>query len=80
MPLLTPLAVSFGLSKQLCVLAFAYGDGFSNVFYPTNPALIISLSLTKVSYKEWFKYSGKFQIVNLLLTTGILLFGLFIGY
>ena len=79
-PLLTPLAVKFGLSTQLVVLAFAYGDGFSNVFYPTNPALIISLSLTKVTYKNWFKYSWKFQLANLVLTSGILLLGLMINY
>ena len=79
-PLLTPLAVKFGLSTQLIVLAFAYGDGFSNVFYPTNPALIISLSLTKISYKKWFKYSWKFQLANLVLTSGILLLGLVINY
>ena len=79
-PLLTPLAIKFGLSIQLVVLAFAYGDGFSNVFYPTNPALIISLSLTKISYKDWFRYSWKFQLVNLLLTSGILLLGLMLNY
>ena len=79
-PLLTPLAVKFGLSTQLVVLAFAYGDGFSNVFYPTNPALIISLSLTKVTYKNWFNYSWKFQLANLVLTSGILLLGLMINY
>ena len=80
MPLLIPLATRFNLSSQLVVLAFAYGDGFSNVFYPTNPALIISLSLTKIEYKNWFKYSWKFQLVNLLLTSGILLLGLVINY
>ena len=79
-PLLAPLASRFGLSMQLCVLAFAYGDGFSNVFYPTNPALIISLSLTNISYKKWFKYSYKFQLVNLLLTSAILLLGVMINY
>lgn len=79
-PLLTPLATRFGLSAQLIVLAFAYGDGFSNVFYPTNPALIICLSLTKITYKDWFKYSFKFQLVNLLLTSGILLLGLVVNY
>ena len=79
-PLLAPLASRFGLSAQLIVLAFAYGDGFSNVFYPTNPALIISLSLTNVSYRNWFKYSWKFQVANLVLTSTILLLGLMINY
>lgn len=79
-PIIAPLATKFGISSQLCVLAYAFGDGFSNVFYPTNPALIISLGLVKVTYKEWFKYSYKFQLINLLMTSGILLLGLLINY
>jgi len=79
-PLLVPLGNRFGISSQLIVLAFAYGDGFSNVFYPTNPALIICLSLTNISYKKWFSYSYVFQLINLLLTSGILLLGVMLNY
>lgn len=79
-PLIVPLAQMFGISAQLCVLAFAFGDGFSNVFYPTNPALLIGLGLADVSYGDWFKWSGKFQLLNLMLTAGLLLAGLWIGY
>lgn len=79
-PLIVPMAQIFGISAQLCVLAFAFGDGFSNVFYPTNPALLISLGLADVSYGDWFKHSVKFQFANLLLTSGILLLGLVLGY
>ena len=50
MPLIVPTAEAFGISSQLCVLAFAFGDGFSNVFYPTNPVLLISLGLANISY------------------------------
>ena len=79
-PLIVPLAQVFGLSTQLCVVAFAFGDGFSNVFYPTNPALLIALGLADVSYGDWFKWSGRFQMFNLILTSLILIFGLWAGY
>ena len=79
-PLIVPMAQIFGLSAQLCVVAFAFGDGFSNVFYPTNPALLIALGLADVSYQDWFRWSSKFQILNLILTSLILIFGLAIGY
>ena len=79
-PLIVPLAQMFGISAQLCVMAFAFGDGFSNVFYPTNPALLIGLGLADVSYGDWFKWSGKFQFLNLILTALLLLAGLWIGY
>jgi len=79
-PLIVPVAEVFGISAQLCVVAFAFGDGFSNVFYPTNPVLLISLGLANVDYGKWVKWSWKFQVLNLLLTSGLLLAGLIIGY
>ena len=80
MPLIMPTAEAFGISAQLCVMAFAFGDGFSNVFYPTNPVLLISIGLANVSYGTWVKWSGKFQLVNVILTSALLLIGLSIGY
>lgn len=80
MPLIVPTAEAFDISAQLCVMAFAFGDGFSNVFYPTNPVLLISLGLANVSYGKWAKWSVKFQMINIVLTSTLLLFGLAIGY
>lgn len=79
-PLIVPLAQFFGISPQLCIVAFAFGDGFSNVFYPTNPALLISLGLADVGYGKWARYSGRFQLMNLLLTSALLLLGLAAHY
>ena len=79
-PLIVPLAQMFGISPQLCIVAFAFGDGFSNVFYPTNPALLISLGLADISYTKWARWSLKFQIANICLTSLILLFGMAVGY
>ena len=80
MPLIVPVAQIFDISAQLCVMAFAFGDGFSNIFYPTNPVLLISLGVANVNYIDWVKWSYKFQLLNLFITSGILLFGLMIGY
>lgn len=80
MPLIVPIAQIFGISAQLCVMAFAFGDGFSNVFYPTNPVLLISLGLANVEYGKWVKWTWKFQAINLIVTSALLLVGLYIGY
>lgn len=80
MPLIVPVAEAFGISSQLCIVAFAFGDGFSNILYPTNPVLLISLGLADVSYMDWFKWCGKFQLLNLILSSCLLLIGLTIGY
>jgi len=80
MPLVVPIADICGISRQLCVIAYAFGDGFSNVFYITNPVLLISLGLAGVSYGKWVKWSWKFQVCNLILTAAILLFGFAVNY
>lgn len=79
-PLIVPMARIFNIAPQLCIVAYAFGDGFSNVFYPTNPVLLISLGLAGESYGGWARWTWKFQALNLLLTGLILLAGLAIGY
>lgn len=39
--------------------AYCFGDGFSNLAYPTNPVLLICLGLTVVSYPRWLKWTAK---------------------
>lgn len=80
MPLIVPAAQALDISAQLCVMAFAFGDGFSNVFYPTNPVLLIGLGLADVNYGKWVKWSLPFQILNLVITSTLLLFGMAVGY
>lgn len=79
-PIIIPLADLIGLSRQLAVLAFVFGDGFSNVFFPTNPVLLISLGLTDTSYPKWFKFTFKLQIIIFTITCLLLVFGYYIGY
>ena len=79
-PVIVPLAQIFEISPQLSVLAFAFGDGFSNILYPTNAVLLISLGLANVSYGKWFKWTWKIQAIVLGLTSALLLFGLAVGY
>ena len=80
MPLILPVAEAFDISAQLCVLAYAFGDCFSNTFYPTNPVLLISLGIVNIDYGTWAKWSIKFQMANLFITSMLLLLGLVIGY
>jgi len=80
MPLLAPLSDLIGISRQLAVVAYIFGDGFSNVFYPTNPALLIALSLCGLSYGRWIRHTWPLFCGLLILTSAILVIGLAIGY
>jgi len=80
MPMLAPLADLTGLSRQIMVQAYAFGDGFSNMLYPTNAVLLISLSLAGVSWPKWVKWILPLQIAVFVLTMGLLMLAVAIGY
>ncbi|MCE5193802.1 MAG: Na+/H+ antiporter NhaC family protein [Candidatus Cryosericum sp.] len=73
MPLLAPLADLVGLTRQIAVTAFCFGDGFSNLLYPTNAVLLIGLGLTSVSYPRWFRWTILIQLLTLVITAAFLL-------
>ncbi|MCH4886308.1 putative basic amino acid antiporter YfcC [Acidaminobacter sp. JC074] len=56
MPIMAPLADLLGISRQTAVLAFHYGDGFTNLISPTNGTLMASLAIAKISYEKWAKW------------------------
>jgi uncharacterized ion transporter superfamily protein YfcC len=68
MPIILPLADLIGVTRQSAVLAYCFGDGFSNLAYPTNPVLLICLGLTIVSYPKWLRWTGKLWFWTLLVT------------
>lgn len=80
MPLLAPLADLVGITRQTAVLAFDFGDGFSNMFYPTNALLLIALSFTVVGYPKWIAWTAKLQLGALLATSAFLVLAVAIGY
>ena len=56
MPLIVPLADLLGISRQTAVLAFVFGDGFSNSIIPTSGVLMASIGIAGVPYEKWFKF------------------------
>lgn len=72
--------VNTGLSKQMLVLLYTFGDGYTNVIFPTSPVLLISLSMIEIDYFKWVKKSLPLFAVNLLLVIGFIALGVVIGY
>jgi len=79
-PILTPLTQLSGLSRQTMVLAWTFGDGFSNMIFPTNPVLLISLSLAGYSYVRWFKKTILLQLLVFLISCGFILIAVWTNY
>ncbi|MBS7527818.1 YfcC family protein [Fusibacter paucivorans] len=80
MPILMPMMDMLGMGRQLGILAFQFGDGFSNILYPTNAVLLISLGLTQISYGRWLKFILPLQVMLLILSIAWLAAGYVIGY
>lgn len=80
MPIIAPLSDLTGITRQTSVLAFCFGDGFSNVLYPTNPVLLICLGLTVVSYTRWLKWTIKLQLVVFAVSLAFLALATAIGF
>ena len=80
MPILLPLADLVGVTRQITVTAYCFGDGFSNMLYPTNPVLLIVLGLTFVSYPKWLRWTLPLWGVIVLITIAFLALGVAIGY
>jgi uncharacterized ion transporter superfamily protein YfcC len=80
MPILLPLADLLGVTRQVTVLAYCFGDGFSNLMYPTNPVLLICLGLATVSYTRWLKWSLPLWAAVIAVTVVFLGIAVAIGY
>ncbi len=79
-PILMPLADLVHVNRQIAVSAYCFGDGFSNLVYPTNAALLITLSLTVVPYHKWVKWLLKLWLWIFLATIAFLGFAVLINY
>ncbi len=80
MPIVMPIAMTLDISPALVILAYCMADGFTDVILPTNPVLLVGLSMSGVSYGKWVKWTWKLQAVVFVLTILMLFFGVLIGY
>ncbi len=70
-PIMAPFADMVGVSRQAMVLAFQFGDGFTNMVTPTSGVLVAALAMARIPYAKWVKWVWKGVAVLLLL--GLLL-------
>ena len=70
-PIMAPFSDLVGVSRQAMVLAFQFGDGFTNMITPTSGVLMAALAMARVPYEKWVKWIWKG--VGILLILGLLL-------
>ena len=80
MPLMTPIADLSGISRQIAVLAYQFGDGFTNMVVPTNAVLMGILGIGRIPYDRWFKFIFPLILKLWLLGSIALIIAVLIGY
>ena len=80
MPIMLPVCNALGISTTIVMLTYCMADGFTDVILPTNPVLLIGLSMANVSYGKWVKWTWLFQLIMFVITVLILLFAVAVGY
>ncbi len=63
MPIMVPLSDLLGITRQTAVMAFQFGDGFTNSIIPTSAALMGYLSMGNVPYEKWFKFIWPLMLI-----------------
>ncbi len=71
MPIMAPFSDLIGVSRQATVMAFQFGDGFTNMITPTSGVLIAVLGVARIPYDKWVKWV--WPLVALLIVVGFLL-------
>ena len=80
LPLLIPLGNMVGLTSQTIVLAYIFGDSFSNAFYPTSNMLMLITGTVGISFSTWYRWSAKLILSIVALVVATLVFCVAIGY
>lgn len=72
-PILAPLSDLVGVTRQTMVLAYQFGDGFTNIFTPTQGYFMAGLALLKIPWNVWVRWLMPLLLMWLTIGLGALL-------
>lgn len=80
MPLLAPLADIAGVTRQVAVLSFQLGDGFTNVIVPTSASLMATLGVCRIDWGDWAKFCWRFILLLFTLSSVVVIAAHMMGF
>ena len=66
MPIFAPFSDLIGISRQATVMAYQFGDGFTNMITPASAVLMGVLGVARIPYEKWFKWVLPFILILIL--------------
>ena len=67
MPIMAPFSDLIGISRQSTVMAFQFGDGFTNMITPTSGVLMAALGVARIPWEKWVRFIWKFILLLVIL-------------
>ncbi|MBR4562076.1 MAG: AbgT family transporter [Bacteroidales bacterium] len=67
MPIMAPFSDLIGISRQATVVAFQFGDGFTNMITPTSGVLMAALGVARIPWEKWVRFIWKFILVLVII-------------
>lgn len=80
MPLMVPLADLVGVSRQVAVLAFQFGDGISNIVTPTSGFFMAGLAVAGVPWNKWIKWIAPLILLQLVMASFMITLAHFLSW
>ncbi len=80
MPIMAPAADVLGVTRQVCVSAYQFGDGLCNFIAPTNGLMMGTIAMAGVSLGQWFKFIWKYVVLTSILACGFLIVATLVGW
>ncbi len=67
MPIMAPFSDLIGVSRQATIMAYQFGDGFTNMLTPTSAVLMGVLGVAKIPYNKWVKWVWPLMLMLIIL-------------
>ncbi|WP_409202791.1 putative basic amino acid antiporter YfcC [Vibrio sp. SS-MA-C1-2] len=80
MPLIAPLADMSGVTRQVAVLAFQLGDGFTNIIVPTSASLMATLGVCRIDWGDWARFCWRFLLLLVVLSSAVVVSAHLLGF
>lgn len=73
MPIMAPLSDLVGVTRQTAVLAFQFGDGFSNMIIPTSAVTMGVLAVAGIPWEKWARWILPLELLFFILALLLLI-------
>lgn len=79
MPIMVPLADLIGMNRQIAVLIFQFGDGYSNLIWPTS-FVLIACTIGKIPLNKYYKWFLPLFAIFIVFQIAFIFIAINLGY